>query len=171
MGCLGLKPKLRLGCGGFRWWWWGSGAGADELDEVCEVLAGEFLFEAFGHEADAGGLEFGDIGSVECGLLISAAGKRDGIGCFCAEDTGDSLAIVSDGDELQEVRADFAIGVKDLSEQFCWRAVFDSEQAGSDIGAEVSHAMAGAAFLLEDVASLLTVAGECQGILPCGEDL
>ncbi len=151
--------------------WGGSGAGADELDEVSEVLAGEFLFEAFGHEADAGGLEFGDVGSVECGLLFTAAGERDGIGCFCAEDTGNGLTIVSDGDELQEVRTDFAIGVEDLCEEFCWRAVFDSEQAGSDIGAEVSHAMAGAAFLLEDGASLLAVAGECQCILPCGEDL
>jgi hypothetical protein len=46
------------------------------------------------------------------------------------------LSAVCNGDELEEVGPDFAIGVEDVCEQFCGCAVSDGEQAGADIGTE-----------------------------------
>ena len=145
--------------------------GADEVDQAGEILAGEFQFEAFGHEADSGGLQFGDIAAVEGILLVAAAAESDCSVCFFDEDTGRGLTGVVDGDELQEVGADFAVGIEDVCEQFGGSAVAYGEQAGSDIGTECSESMAAAAFALEHGPALLCVWYQAEGILPCGNDI
>ncbi len=109
---------------------------ADEMDEAGEFLSGQFEFEAFGHEADAGGLQFSDIAAADGVLLISAAAECECGGSFCGEHSGEGLSAVCNGDELEEVGPDFAIGVEDVCEQFCGCAVSDGEQAGADIGTE-----------------------------------
>lgn len=143
---------------------------ADEVDEAGEFLSVQFQFEAFGHEADAGGLQFGDIAAIDGILLISAAAECECGGSFSGEDAGGCLSAVCDGNELQEVGADFAVGVKDVCEQFCGCAVSDCQQAGTHVGAQRAEFVAAAAFALEDCPALLAVGAEFQGILPGGDD-